>query len=71
MRSGRTSYVVVHALLADAEAGLDVRRADGFRRATIDALASRHAPVVVDVVFTVVHEFAAPTTGVVTRPAEA
>jgi predicted Co/Zn/Cd cation transporter (cation efflux family) len=71
VRPGRTSYVVVHALLADAEAGLDVRRADGYRRAIIDALASRQAPVVVGVVFTAVDEFAAPTTGFVTRPAEA
>ena len=33
--------------------------------AVVAAVAARHAPVIVDVVFTAIEEFAAPTTGFV------
>jgi len=35
------------------------------RRAVVAAVAARHAPVIVDIVFTAIEEFAAPTTGFV------
>ena len=41
-------------------------RADTLRRAAVAAVAARHAPVILDIVFTTVEEFAAPTTGFVT-----
>lgn len=37
--------------------------ADALRREVIVTLAGRHAPVIVDMIFTTVEEFAAPTTG--------
>ena len=35
------------------------------RRAVVGAVAAQHAPVIVDVVFTTIEEFAAPTMGFV------
>lgn len=59
---GRTAYVTVHVLLPE---GTDLRlaEADRLRGAVIAALAERHAPAVIDVVFTAVEAFAAPTVG--------
>jgi predicted Co/Zn/Cd cation transporter (cation efflux family) len=68
VQPGRTTYALVHVLLRDADAGLDVRRADALRRAVVTAVAQRHAPVIVDIVFTAIEEFAAPTTGFVVDP---
>jgi predicted Co/Zn/Cd cation transporter (cation efflux family) len=62
IQPGRTTYVVVHALLPP-DASLDLAAADRLRGAVIAALAARHAPVIADVVFTGVEAFAAPTTG--------
>jgi predicted Co/Zn/Cd cation transporter (cation efflux family) len=64
VQPGRTAYVTVHALLEPA-AALDLATADRYRGAVIRALAARHAPVIVDVVFTAVEEYAAPTAGYV------
>jgi hypothetical protein len=65
VQPGRTTYAMVHVLLGEAEAGLDVRRADALRRAVVAAVAARHTPVIVGIVFTAIEEFAAPTTGFV------
>lgn len=65
LQPGRTTYVLVHVLLAEPDLNLDVRRADQLRRAMIAAIAERHAPVIVDIVFTATEELAAPTTGFV------
>jgi predicted Co/Zn/Cd cation transporter (cation efflux family) len=62
IQPGRTTYVVVHALVPPGTP-LDLERADRLRGAVIAALAARHAPVIVDVVFTGVEAYAAPTTG--------
>jgi len=68
VRPGRTVYVTIHALLPPEAAGLDVARADALRREVVAAIAARHAPAIVDVVFTAVEEFAAPTTGFAVAP---
>lgn len=57
---GRTTCAMVHVLLGEAEAGLEVKKADELRRAVVAAVAERHTPVIVDLVFTVIEEFAAP-----------
>ena len=62
-RPGRTTYVLAHVLLDEAEGALEVRRADALRRAAVDALVAAHAPVIADIVFTTVESFAAPTVG--------
>ena len=67
IQPGRTAYVVVHALLPP-DTALDLAAADRLRGAVIAALAARHAPVIVDVVFTGVEGFAAPTTGYRSEP---
>lgn len=63
VKPGRTTYVTIHALVAEAAAGMDLAQADALRRRVVAALAAGHAPVVVDVVFTTVEAYAAPTTG--------
>ena len=65
VQPGRTTYAMVHVLLGEAEAGLDIKGADALRRAVVAAVAARHTPVIVDIVFTGIEEFAAPTTGFV------
>lgn len=62
VRPGRTAYVVVHAVLPP-DAPLDLAAADRLRGAIVAALAARHGPMVVDVVFTGVEAYAAPTAG--------
>ena len=62
IQPGRTAYVVVHVLVPPGTV-LDLATADRLRGAVIAALARRHAPVVVDIVFTAVEAYAAPTTG--------
>jgi cation diffusion facilitator family transporter len=65
VQPGRTTYVMVHVLLGEAETGLNVRRAGALRRAVVAAVAERHTQAIVDMVFTAIEEFAAPTTGFV------
>jgi predicted Co/Zn/Cd cation transporter (cation efflux family) len=65
VQPGRTTYAMVHVLLREAEAALDIKRAGALRRAAVAAVAARHTPVILDLVFTTVEEFAAPTTGFV------
>ena len=60
IQPGRTAYVVVHVLVPPGT-DLDLAAADRLRGAVIAALTARHAPVVVDVVFTAVEAYAAPT----------
>jgi predicted Co/Zn/Cd cation transporter (cation efflux family) len=67
VQPGRTAYVTVHVLL-DPETALDLAAADRYRGAVIRALVARHAPVIVDVVFTAVEGFAAPTAGYLGEP---
>ena len=54
--------MVVHVLVPPGT-DLDLAAADRLRGAVIAALTARHAPVVVDVVFTAVEAYAAPTAG--------
>ncbi len=63
LQPGRAIYALVHVLLGPVGEALDVRRADMVRRAVVAAVVERHAPAIVDIVFTAVAEFAAPTTG--------
>ena len=65
VQPGRTTYAMVHVLLGEAEAGLDIKGADALRRAVVAAVAARHTQVIVDMVFTAIEEFAAPSTGFV------
>jgi predicted Co/Zn/Cd cation transporter (cation efflux family) len=62
IQPGRTAYVVVHVLVPPGT-DLELAAADRLRGAVIVALTARHAPVVVDVVFTAVEAYAAPTAG--------
>lgn len=68
VQPGRTTYVTVHVLLDEAGADLDLRTADRLRVAVVGALARKHAPIIVDIVFTTIEEYAAPTTGFVAAP---
>ena len=63
VQPGRTVYAMVHVLLDEAGRGMDVREADRRRRAIVTAVAGGHGAAIVDVVFTGIEEFAAPTTG--------
>jgi cation diffusion facilitator family transporter len=63
VKPGRTAYVTVHALVEPELATLDLAAADALRRTVIEALVSGHAPVIVDVVFTTIPEYAEPTAG--------
>lgn len=63
IQPGRTTYALVHVLLDDGAAGLTIDRMDALRRAIVGAVADRYPPAIVDVIFTTVDEFAAPTTG--------
>lgn len=62
VQPGRTAYIAVHVLLP-TDAALDLAAADRLRGRVITALAARHGPAIVDVVFTAVEDYAAPTTG--------
>jgi cation diffusion facilitator family transporter len=68
VQPGRTTYVIVHALLDASQAELRLAEADAIRRRVAQALAADHAPVVVDVVFTAVPEFAEPCVAVTAHP---
>jgi predicted Co/Zn/Cd cation transporter (cation efflux family) len=70
VQPGRTTYVTLHVLLDEAGADLDLRTADRLRVAVVEALARKHAPIIVDIVFTTIEEYAAPTTGFVVAPAQ-
>jgi len=63
VQPGRTLYALVHVLLSEEQAGMDVRRMDELRRAAVAAVADQHTPIILDIVFTAIDEFAAPTTG--------
>ncbi len=63
LRPGRTTYVLAHVVLGDDRADVTVRETDQCRADISSALSSKFAPVVVDVVFTCVAEFAQPTAG--------
>jgi cation diffusion facilitator family transporter len=65
LRPGRTTYVLVHVLLPRGGLGLDVAAADGWREKVLAALAPRHAPLDLDVIFTGDPVFAAPGPDVV------
>ncbi|MFN3615995.1 MAG: cation diffusion facilitator family transporter [Rubrimonas sp.] len=60
VRPGRTTCVMVHALLDRSQSDLRLADADAIRARIVQALAADHAPVVVDVVFTAVPEYAQP-----------
>lgn len=62
VQPGRTTYCAVHVLVPPGTP-LDLPRADEIRGRVISSLAARHAPVVVDVVFTGTEAYAAPTVG--------
>jgi len=62
IQPGRTAFVTVHVLLPPAT-DLGLAAADRLRTDIVAALAAGHAPIVVDVVFTAVERFAAPTAG--------
>ena len=62
IQPGRTSYVVVHVVVRPGTA-LDLDEADRLRGAVMAAIVAGHAPAVVDVVFTAVEAYAAPTAG--------
>jgi predicted Co/Zn/Cd cation transporter (cation efflux family) len=61
IQPGRTTYAVVHVLVPPGTA-LDLAEADRLRGAVIGALVARHAPVLVDVLFTAVEVYAEPST---------
>jgi predicted Co/Zn/Cd cation transporter (cation efflux family) len=62
VQPGRTTYATVHVLVPP-DTPLTLPEADTLRAAVIAALAARHPPVVVDVVFTATEAHAAPTAG--------
>ncbi len=62
VQPGRTTYCTVHILVPPGTA-LDLDRSDDLRGRVISALATRHAPAVVDVIFTATEAYAAPTVG--------
>jgi hypothetical protein len=39
---------------------MDVRRMDKLRRAAVAAVVEQHAPIILDIVFTTIEEFAVP-----------
>jgi cation diffusion facilitator family transporter len=63
VQPGRTLYALVHVLLGEEQADMDVRRMDELRRAAVAAVVEQHAPIILDIVFTAIDEFAIPTTG--------
>ncbi len=60
LKPGRTTYVLVHVLVGADGRGLTVEAADAWREKILAALAPRHAPLDLDVVFTGDPVFAAP-----------
>ena len=62
VQPGRTTYATLHVVVP-AGTPLDLAACDRLRGAVIAALVARHAPAVVDVVFTAVEAYAAPTPG--------
>jgi predicted Co/Zn/Cd cation transporter (cation efflux family) len=65
VQPGRTAYCTVHVLVPPGTP-LTLPESDALRARVISALATRHAPVVVDVVFTATEAYAAPTAGYTT-----
>jgi predicted Co/Zn/Cd cation transporter (cation efflux family) len=62
LRPGRGLYVLAHAVVAEG-ADLDLARADVLRQAAVAAVEARHAPLVLDLLFTRLRDYAEPTTG--------
>lgn len=60
---GRVPYLLVHVLLPENCDPLTTSDMDSYRFRILEAVASIHQPVVIDVVFTVTEKFAAPTAG--------
>jgi cation diffusion facilitator family transporter len=60
LKPGRTTYVLVHVLVGANGRGLTVDAADAWREKILAALAPRHSPLDLDVVFTGDPVFAAP-----------
>jgi predicted Co/Zn/Cd cation transporter (cation efflux family) len=60
LKPGRTTYVLVHVLVGVDGRGLTVEAADAWREKILAALAPRHAPLDLDIVFTGDPVFAAP-----------
>lgn len=69
-RPGRTTYVLAHAVVAEDEP-VDLARADDLRAAAVAALVPGHAPLVLDLIFTRIRDYAAPTAGFPAGPAAA
>jgi cation diffusion facilitator family transporter len=65
IQPGRVPYILVHVLLPDDGEHLAINVMDSYRRRILEAVASNHQPVIVDVVFTTIEKFAAPTAGFV------
>ncbi len=63
VRPGRTIYAMIHVLLDETGSHLDVREADRLRRSIVATVTTELGAAIVDVVFTGIEEFAAPTTG--------
>jgi predicted Co/Zn/Cd cation transporter (cation efflux family) len=63
LQPGRMTYALVHVLLDAVGGGRDVARGAELRRRVVGALAARHSPIVVDIIFTAVPELAEPTSG--------
>jgi cation diffusion facilitator family transporter len=63
VQPGRTIYALVHVLLGEGQEHMDVRRMDALRRAAVAAAVEQQTPIILDIVFTAVEEFAVPTTG--------
>ena len=61
IQPGRTTYAVVHVLVPPGTV-LDLAEADRLRGVVTGALVARHAPVLVEVVFTAVEAYAEPAT---------
>lgn len=63
LQPGRTTYVLAHVLLGEGGGAFSAGEADQYRARIISALAERCEPVVADILFTNVPEFAQATTG--------
>jgi cation diffusion facilitator family transporter len=63
VKPGRTTYALIHVQVGERDLAMDVAGSDQLRRAIVGAVAAAHAPAIVDVVFTGIPEFVAPTTG--------
>jgi predicted Co/Zn/Cd cation transporter (cation efflux family) len=63
VQPGRTTYALVHVLLGEDGLQMDIRRADQLRRSIAEAIVAARGTSIIDVVFTGIRGFAAPTAG--------